>query len=151
MENPELVDCGSARGQVFRSNESTSWSTEGLGNGRPGGALYQLITPAESAIGLQGNALFGYDTVSLGLPGSGLPTINHTLVAGIATNDFWLGSLGLSPLPFNFTDFNDPQPSLLSMMRTQRLIPSKSWAYTAGAYYGESYDEDNHGCTPDHH
>jgi hypothetical protein len=57
------------------------------------------------------------------------------VVAGIATKDFYLGRLGLSPRAFNFTDFTHPQPSLLGSLVAQNLIPSASWGYTAGAYY----------------
>ena len=38
-------------------------------------------------------------------------------------------------MPFNFTNLNDPQPSMLSSLYNQSLIPSRSWAYTAGAHY----------------
>jgi Eukaryotic aspartyl protease len=64
-----------------------------------------------------------------------MPTLSHQLIAGIATPDFWLGSLGLSPLPFNFTSLNEPLPSLLGTLRREKQIPSNSWAYTAGAHY----------------
>ena len=132
--NPNLTSCPDDRGYLFHSNESTTWSTEGLGNGRKG-VLYSLIAVVENMLGLSGGAYYGYDTVHLGLPGSNLPVLNHQLIAGFATNDFWLGSLGLSPLPFNFSDFNDPLPSFLTSLREKELIPSLSWAYTAGAYY----------------
>lgn len=67
--------------------------------------------------------------------GQNLPKLEHQLVAQIWTNDFFLGSLGLSPHPFNFTDFDDPQPSILSTLYNNSLLPSLSWAYTAGAHY----------------
>lgn len=57
------------------------------------------------------------------------------MIAGFDTNYFWLGTLGLSPYPFNFTDLDDPQPSLPRTLQNQSLIPSLSWAYTAGAQY----------------
>lgn len=56
----------------------------------------------ESAVGLDGNAYYGFDRVELGY---GAPTLLNQLVAGIATNDFWLGSIGLSALAFNISDF----------------------------------------------
>jgi hypothetical protein len=57
------------------------------------------------------------------------------VVAGIATKDFYLGRLGLSPRTFNFTDFMHPQPSLLGTLVAEKLIPSATWGYTAGAFY----------------
>lgn len=76
----------------------------------------------ESAVGLDGNAYYGFDRVELGY---GAPTLLNQLVAGIATNDFWLGSLGLSALAFNISDFTDPIPSLLSNLKNHSAIASK--------------------------
>lgn len=132
--NPKLTNCANERGYLFQSNVSTSWSTEGIQNGADG-AIFSLNTFEESYLGLSGNASYGYDTVSLSIPGSGLPTLDKLVIAGMWTDDFFLGSLGLSPVPFNFTNLDDPQPSMLSTLFNQSLIPSRSWAYTAGAYY----------------
>ena len=64
-----------------------------------------------------------------------MPTLQKQVIAGIWTNDFYLGNLGLSPVPFNFTNLNDPQQSMLSTLYNDSLIPSRSWGYTAGAHY----------------
>ena len=90
---------------------------------------------------MTGNAYYGFDTLTLGLPGSELPSLDNQIIAGFATNNYWLGFLGLSPVSFNFssqddsTSMRDPQPSLLSNLKNHTLIPSLSWAYTAGAPY----------------
>lgn len=133
VANPTLVNCGNERGYLFHRNASISWSTQRLANG----GLYSLTTFEEGYLGLTGNAYYGFDTINLGLPGSGLPTIYNQVIAGFGTNDFWLGSLGLSPIPFNFTNLDDPQSSMLATLHNQSLIPSLSWAYTAGAHYQE--------------
>lgn len=96
--------------------------------------MFELSLYEEELLGYSGNAYYGFDNVTLGL-GAGLPMLSHQLIAGIATPDFWLGSLGLSPLPFNFTTLNEPLPSLLGSLRNEEHIPSASWAYTAGAHY----------------
>jgi hypothetical protein len=132
--NPTLVNCVNERGYIFQSNLSTSWSTQGLQNGIDG-AIFSLDTYEEGFLSRVGNGSYGYDTINLGLPGSRLPTLTKQVIAGIWTNDFFIGSLGLSPIPFNFTNLNDPQPSMLGTLRNQSLIPSSSWAYTAGAHY----------------
>lgn len=129
--NPGLANCESSRGYIFASNTSTSWSTQRLANG----GLYQLNTFEEGFLGLTGNAYYGFDTISLGDIGSGLPNLPNQLVAGFATNSFWLGSLGLSPKSFNFTTLDNPIQSLLSNLYLGGHIPSLSWAYTAGAHY----------------
>jgi hypothetical protein len=73
--------------------------------------------------------------VGLGYQGSGGPTINHSVVAGVAGTEFYLGVFALNPRPTNFTTLNDPQPSFLSLLKNQSYIPSLSYSYTAGAPY----------------
>ncbi|CZT22127.1 uncharacterized protein RCC_07996 [Ramularia collo-cygni] len=128
--NPGLEDCPENR-HIFTRNESRTWSTDSLGND----GLYTLNTLEEGKLGLTGNAFYGFDTVQLGIGGSDMPVLESQLVAGIATNDFWLGSLGLSPVPFNFTNLNDPVPSMMGTLRNQSKIAGSSWGYTAGAAY----------------
>lgn len=129
--NEDISNCADERGYIFKSNESTTWSTSRLSNG----GLYELDTFEERYLGLTGNAYYGFDQVGLGLVGSGLPTLDNMVVAALADNNFWLGSLGLSPVPHNFTDLNSPIPSMLSTLRSNGQIASTSWAYTAGAPY----------------
>lgn len=103
--------------------------------------MFKLTTYYEAFLNLTGNAYYGFDTLTLGVPGSELPSLDNQIIAGIATNNYWLGYLGLSPIPFNFssqndaTSMSDPQPSFLSNLKNQSLIPSLSWGYTAGASY----------------
>ncbi|MCJ1320348.1 hypothetical protein MMC15_005686 [Xylographa vitiligo] len=117
-------DCPLTRGGLFRTNESSTWHDEGD---------YTLLF--EENLGFEGNGDFGLDTLSLGLPGTGAPTIKQQVVAGIAAKDFYIGILGLGPEPTNLTTMDDPQESLLSTLKQQNLLPSLSWAYTAGAHY----------------
>ena len=90
---------------------------------------------AEGNLGLDSTAIFGFDTVGLGLQGTAAPTIQGQLVAGIATPTFWLGSLGLNPQSTNFTTFDDSSPSFMSNLKGNGSIPSLSFGYTAGAKY----------------
>ena len=124
--------CSESRGLSFLSNVSSTWSTGDL----PNKGLFSLVLSEESPLRYNGNARYGWDTVTLGFKGSGLPTLKEPqLVAGIATKDFYLGSLGLSPLPMNFSGYDDPRKSLVQSLRDENKIPSLTWAYTAGAYY----------------
>lgn len=59
--------CGSARGDIFYINESSTWQDEGF---------YEL--DLELNLGYMGNGDFGYDTVSLGLLGTGLPNMSSS-------------------------------------------------------------------------
>ena len=86
-------------------------------------------------MGYSGNASYGYDNVTLGWLGGGLPTLSRQVIEGFATNDFYIGSLGLSPHAVNISTLADPKPSFLGALAQQNYTPSTSWAYTAGAYY----------------
>ncbi|KAH0543948.1 hypothetical protein GP486_008541, partial [Trichoglossum hirsutum] len=91
---------------------------------------------AERTLGYAGTGSYGYDNVTVGWQGQGGPTLDHQVVAGIATKNIsWTGMLGLSSLPTNFTDFNHPQPSLLGTLKDKGMVGSLSWGYTAGAAY----------------
>lgn len=80
------------------------------------------------------NASIGHDDVILGGPGDSSPLIEHQIIEGFASKHFHLGTFGLSPHAVNLSDTNHPQPSLLSALAQQNVIPSLSWAYTAGSY-----------------
>jgi hypothetical protein len=119
-------DCGEQRGFLFYSNRSSSWYEEGL---------FNLQLDDIPNLGYSGNGDYGYDQVQLSWPGQNGTILQHQVIAGIATKDFYVGRLGLSPRPMNFSNFYDPQPSLLSSLVAQNEIPSASWSYTAGAFY----------------
>ncbi|KAK5725348.1 hypothetical protein LTR15_003533 [Elasticomyces elasticus] len=133
--NPDLPGCASARGGVFTRNLSTSWSTQRL----PNGGLAQLNTLEEGFLGVNatGAAYYGFDTVKLGISGQNLPVLQNQLIAGIATDNYFVGSLGLSPVSFNISDLNNPLPSVLGILRNESIVPSSSWGYTAGSAYSE--------------
>jgi hypothetical protein len=117
-------NCHDLRGGIFNANSSTSWT---LNN------YYDL--GLESNLGYSGSGQFGFDKVGLGWQGSGGPILDHQVVGGIALEEFFLGTFGLTPRPTNFSDFNDPQPSFVETLKNKSIIPSLSWSYTAGAAY----------------
>lgn len=84
------------------------------------------------------NGLYGNDTVGLSLQGSGGPTLKNQLVAAIGAQQYYLGLFGVNPKPTNFTDLNDGQASYMTSLKEQNLIPSVSFAYSAGAPYLKS-------------
>ena len=119
-------DCSEQRGGIYMRNLSRTWEEFGQ---------YKLDTYLEDRIGVEGDGLFGFDDLSLGWTGDGLPTLNNQSIAGVISPNFALGSLALNPRPINFTDYNNPIPSLLHNLRNLASpIPSLSWSYTAGAY-----------------
>ena len=122
--NDAPSNCAALRGQEFNINASSSWQPNNF---------FDLAL--ESNLGYTGNGEFGFDTVALSWQGSGGPSLDHQVVAGIATSDFWLGTFGLTPRPTNFSNFNDPQPSFMETLKNKSMIPSLSWSYNAGAPY----------------
>ena len=113
-----MANCTNERGGTFARNQSSTWSTQKLSNG----GLFELNTIEESLVGLNGNAYYGFDTIALG---AGLPAVANQMIAGLATNDFFFGSLGLSALAFNITDMTVSIPSLLSTLKNSSLISSR--------------------------
>ena len=125
----DLLACAGSRGVGypnlgFQTNASTTWSQIGI---------YELTTE-QKLYGDAETGLYGLDTVSLNGTGSPHKLENQT-VAGIATADFWLGSFGLGIQASEFSVLPSGVPSLLSSIRQQKLIPSLSFGYTAGASY----------------
>ena len=119
--------CSQSRGGLFDSTQSSSWQT--LGN-------YSL--GLELNLGYDHAAPYGLDTVALGFDNSmGGPTIDSQVISDLATDDFYLGVFGLGHQGTNISNFTEPRPSFLTAMRNKSLIPSLSWAYTAGALYRE--------------
>ncbi|KAF2501018.1 acid protease, partial [Lophium mytilinum] len=118
--------CEDDRGYFYRRNQSSTWDQHGS---------FELSTFVEAPVGLTGVGLYGFETLQLGWEGDGLPLLTHQVVAGMYTENFYLGSLSLNPRPMNFTDFNDPLPSLMQSLKNMSTpIPSTSWSYTAGSY-----------------
>ena len=137
--NPSLT-CSRSRGGLFDSTLSKSWVD--FGN-------YSL--DASVNLGYDASASYGLDIVALGLSkATGGPTLQSQVVAGLNNNLFYTGFFGLSNQPSNFTASSDssnltgtiPYTSFLATMKSQNLIPSLSWAYTAGARYGECISAD---------
>ena len=123
----EPANCTQTRGGTFNSSKSESWRS--VGN-------YTL--GLEQNLGYKETAAYGFDTLALGFSGDiGSSALQSQVIASIGTDDYYVGIFGLGHQPYNFTNFSDPHPSFLTTMRSKNLIPSLSWAYTAGARYRE--------------
>ena len=98
----------------------------------------------ELNLGYDDPATYGLDTVALG-DGTftGAPTLNAQIVAGLETYDFYTGMFGLGNGSASFmTSRNSSNlngsltyPTFLETLKASSMIPSLSWAYTAGAPY----------------
>ena len=125
------MNCTGARGGAYDSTKSSTWNVN---------AFYALA--AETNLGNPYSANnqigdYGYDTI--GIPGqSGVAnvSVDHQVIAAIATNTYYLGNLGLSSQNITFSaGSSDASPSFLGSLRNENLIPSLSFGYTAGASY----------------
>lgn len=118
------ADCSSHRGALFSPNKSSTWQNQG-----------RYTLGFESNLDYNDAGDFGIDTLSLGLRGTALPTVEKQMIAGVVTKDFYLGVWGVGPRPTNLTTLENPYPSLMTSLREQKLVPSISYGYTAGARY----------------
>ena len=110
----------------FQLNQSSTWVNKGI---------YNLLS--EENLGYNGNGEYGFDTLRLGSPALGGPSLDRQVIAGIVTDDFYLGMFGLGPKPANFSDYDNPIPSFMRTLVNKNIIPSLSYGYTAGAKYGK--------------
>ncbi|KAL8735255.1 MAG: hypothetical protein Q9181_002887 [Wetmoreana brouardii] len=125
-------NCTETRGGVFNYNQSTTWSQKDI---------YALT--AEANLGYttnSDNGAYGWDNLVLGTNEGANITMNHSVIAGIATKDFYLGILGLAARPIVWEDHSDKDhsdnaPGLISSLKSQELIPTLSYGFTAGASY----------------
>lgn len=129
------VDCADFRGVDpdhylgFQSNVSQTWH-----------AIEKGTTEIARNLGVNSTAYFGTDSVGLMVQNSGGPTMKDQVVGSLTDNrPFFVGFFGLSPKPFNFTNFMNPYPSYLTTLRDAGGIPSLSYGYTAGANYSMSH------------
>jgi len=134
-----LPNCGDLRGVNdfygvaslgFQSNESSTWN------------YIDLETLDTQQNLFDDSAVYGQDTVALGTgpANSGYGTaIPKQVIAGVTTEDFWLGNLGLGIFAHTKT-----MPSLLVSMKAQNLTTSLSYGYTAGQYYSKSITNSIH-------
>ena len=84
---------------------------------------------------ISATALFGNDTIRLGAEDSGGPSLDKQVIGGVASEEYYLGMLGLNPKPNKFSALDNGQSSYITSLKDRGLIPNISFAYTAGARY----------------
>ena len=121
--------CNQARGGLFNYTQSKTWDSKGY---------YAL--GLELNFGYNESGYYGLDALALGFSdGSGEASLDSQIVAGIATDDYYVGLFGLGQQPTNLSTFDNSHVSFLTTMRAKGMIPSLSWSYTAGAPYRKSF------------
>lgn len=116
--------CTAARGNVYNVSASTSWDDLGA---------WQL---GLGYLGQQGNGDYAMETVVAYDSVTRQQTSMHKqVVAAINDTDYYTGffGLGITPGRFGGTVVQSP---LAALVERDGVIPSHSYGYTAGAYYG---------------
>lgn len=121
--------CPDARGGIYNNDTSSTWSRLGEG-------YFELSV--EQNLNIPVTGLYGHDTIGLGGRGSSGPTLQNQIVAGIKSERYYLGMFGVNRKPTSFNGVDGEQPSYMSSLKNQGIIPSESFGYTAGAQYRES-------------
>lgn len=122
---PGAITCPSERGALYNVTASSTWREQGN---------HYLFIGKDIIPTAAGT--FGNDNVGIGNGGG--PVLPNQVVAGIADGQFWLGMFGVNPTATNYTPTDPGQPSFMTTLRQQNLIPSLSYGYTAGNQYSES-------------
>lgn len=112
--------CENKRGGLFTANESTSFRSQGL---------FELNFDPQ--LGNTGLGYYGLDTVSL----DDVTSVPDQIVAVVNATEYWVGSLGLGVQNTRFSGSENISPLLSSLIEKRNDIPSRSYGYTAGAYY----------------
>lgn len=119
-----ISECVDQRGGVFTNTSSSTWKAQGY---------YGILV--EENLGINRTAFFGNDTISLGLPGSGGPTLENQVLGTTIAAEFSVGFFGVNPKPLNWTTMEHGQPSYITTLKEKNIIPSVSFGYTAGNQY----------------
>ena len=117
--------CRDSRGGLFNENASATWTQTSV-----------FFIGVNSELGIDAKDIWGYDQLQLSYNTG--PLLDHQVIGLNADPYYWIGTIGLSSRPINFTNLFSPQNSSLYTMKNQSHIPSLSYGYTAGAYYRES-------------
>lgn len=138
-------NCSDARGGIYDYEGSKTWSFK---SGDFNHSIFKINTEVNLLVNSQveNNGLYGFDTVQIGSPGNGNATVDHQVVAGIATPDFYLGSLGLHNRKVLFQADLQGQPSFISLLNSNKQIPSSSYGFTAGASYRKGTSNQSVNC-----
>ena len=120
--SPSVGASGPLLAQGFGYNTSTSWAAKG-----------DHEVGLEKYLNQSATGQYGLDTVGIGAYAATGLTVEESVVAGVPTLPFYLGKLGLKPS--NNSGPNKDTMSLMSKLLDQKMIPSLSYGYTAGALY----------------
>lgn len=127
-------ECAQDRGiEVYQSRQSKGLITD-ASTGWTQNGLYEFPTPYWWS-GREINATWGWSNVGLGPSSLQSIILSQQMVVGNIAPEFFLGSFGLEVLPVNTG--GSPQATFLDNLAAANSTPSRSYGYTAGAYYSK--------------
>ncbi|KAL8829377.1 MAG: hypothetical protein Q9170_006194 [Blastenia crenularia] len=122
-------NCSINRGGLYNYNASSTFSQKDI---------YALGSEANLGYTTNSdNGAYGWENLTWATSDGTNVTASHTVIAGIATKDFYLSSLGLAARNITWEDHSDSSPSLITSLKEQGQIQNQSYGYTAGASYSE--------------
>jgi hypothetical protein len=130
---PNASSCGTSRGagefgdsqsSGYQKNASTTWSETGI----------YALPVQDGLFDDDQNGLYGTDIARLSNE-TGSVEVAEQSVVGLATKDFWIGSLGVAQRAANFTVERAIVPSLLDGLKEQNGTPSAAFGLDVGASY----------------
>lgn len=74
--------------------------------------IYELGNEIGDLLGIGGAGQYGFDSIGLGWDTATGTTVNRSIVASFIAKEYYLGQLGVSPRPTNFTTANDNSSAL---------------------------------------
>jgi len=138
-----VQDCPGSRGvEVYQAASSPGYEREASSSSEQVG-LFDLdlgyIDLASTFGYINSTATYFFDDVGIGSASSYNVPISKSLLAAISRGaDWsWLGMFGLA-IGSTTLQFPDPWPTYLASLNSSGRIPSRSYGYTAGAFYRTS-------------
>jgi hypothetical protein len=116
-------NCSEARGGVYRYNESSTWRSNGIHD----------VDPTNNSL-FKRTLHFGTDTVGLGTKPQASRMTNQTVALMLQLPPSYIGIVGISPVPINYTEDNTQVPTFFESLRSSTRIGARTWSYTAGSF-----------------
>lgn len=127
--SPGILNVAAASG--FQPKQSSTWLAPSRNQSSTGSDL--IIQSGSQSYNLFGVSYYVTDVVGLGLDATTGLDSSSSLVAGILTEPYYIGILGL--VPVQEQNLQNASASIIMQLKRKNLIPSLSYGYTAGAIY----------------